>query len=1076
MLSRIVFLFIIIILNVNLFSQLTNLESTHTNILFENLINETQELNILNYDYLYNGGGVGVIDVNNDGLEDLFFTGNFVNDKLYINQGNHKYVDATVEFEINRHGWSTGVLIFDINNDGFDDIYICRSGIDSLMNGTTNVLYINHKGEKFIESSKAYNLDLSIGSIQAAPLDFDRDGDLDLYIITHPLKFNHSGSFNSYYLRIIRGEIQSDLLLENINGKYYNVTKQAGIFEYGYSLGVSITDLNLDNYPDIIVSNDFDEPDHVFINQTNGKFNDESLKYFKHTSNYSKGNDIGDINNDGLLDFVCLDMAYSSHSVSKLNLPSIDSEKFNSRVDLGWNNQYMHNVLQLNTGLGSFQEISFLAKIAQTGWSWGPLITDINCDGWNDLLISNGYKRNTKNNDLFNKINNLVKNGEIDKYEQILELIPTSKTSNKLLINNKDLTFSEYKLSPSFNKQINSNGIVISDIDNDGDMDIVFNNVDAQASVYRNDFLNHSNFSLIDFSKMEQRLWLGAKVYCKTKKNNQIKEAYFVKGYQSSVSKRIPFYFTEDDKLVSIEIRLSNGKIARYNKKGFIFPQINDFKNEDIKEIVRKKLYKEQRGLIDFIHVENDYDDFKKEVLLPHQISKKGPKIKVADFNEDGLDDVIIGGSVNGISSVFLQDSSSHFHLIENTSFFLDQQKEVEGIHISDLNKDGHLDLFFSYGGYQFKQGIDNLKNSWFLGDGNGHFGKISNENLIDDVGYNSGKIIANDFNLDGKDDYLICGSANPINYPSPGRTSIVMNNQGRFQDFTKIIAPELEYIGMVEDAVFSDVDGDNDLDIVVVGEWMDVVVFKNDNGRFSKLDIDLKLQGWWNRIKKFDFDNDGDDDYLIGNAGLNNKFNPSIVNPLELYLNDFDNNGVDDIVMAQKEEGILYPIRGKRKSTDQTPFLLEKFTSHEVFANSNLGQIYSLELLEASYMVKVVEFRSGIIENKGNFQFKFHPFSNYAQTSSIKDFIIDTIGGIRIIAIGNEYSTEVGTTRNDASCGVVLLQEKNFNFKALYPFQSGLYVPNDSKTIEEITFADGLKGFVVGSNSTKIKLFKKND
>ncbi len=1063
------------------YSQFTLLDSDQTSIKFSNEINETETINILKFDYLYNGGGVGIIDVNNDGLDDIFFTGNFVDDKLYLNKGNFKFKDVTAEFGINSNGWSTGVCIFDVNNDGFNDIYVCRSGIDGIMEGTTNVLYINNGGKSFTESAEKYGLDIKNNTVQAAPLDFDLDGDLDLYLICHPGSFKHTEDFSTYYNKIIKGEINSDLLLENVDGKYKDITQQAGIFEYGYSLGIAITDLNLDRYPDIIVSNDFDEPDHVFINQQNGRFNDESLQYLKHTSNYSMGNDVGDFNNDGLLDYISLDMAFQSSKRSKLNMASMNPTKFWTRVKLGWNHQYMHNMLQLNSGFNSFKEIAYLANVAKTDWSWAPLFMDINADGWQDIIVSNGYKRDTKNNDIKAMLDDYLESaGNNVSILEFLDLIPSTKVKNQLFLNQKDLSFSNRSDQHGLDLPVNSNGMAYSDLNNDGLLDLIINNVDTTAFIYRNNLGKEHNVVTIDFSDMRIKDWIGAKIRFETKQTLQSKEAYFIRGFQSSVTHKQMFYWESSDIPEKIKVELNNGKTASFevSKTIVIKPVISDFvESKSLRTETESTLFRKLPvDNIDFTHVENEFDDFEKESLLPHRLSQNGPVIKVGDFNNDELDDIIVGSSVGEIPSVYLQTKNSQFQLIENPAFFNNQLSEEEDIYITDINNDGNKDIIFSYGGYQYPEHDENLKSSIYLGNGEGKFGKVQNNKIFEDKGYNSGKILVHDFNRDGHPDFLICGKSKPLTYPLAGRTSILMNNRGYFQDFTKVLAPEIERIGIVQDALITDADGDGDEDIIIVGEWMDFTVFLNNKGRFTLHQQDFGLQGWWNRVIKYDFDGDGDDDFLVGNAGTNNKFNPSSFSPLNIYMNDFDENSTNDIVISVTNNQIELPLRGKECSAGQMPFIDKKFKTYESFASSNLSEIYSNEKLDSAYHLRAVEFRSGVIENKGDLNFRFHPFGNLAQVSALTDFELMDVnedGKMDIIGIGNDYTTEVETTRNDAGTGIVLLGEGGFRFSPLSGLQSGMHINGDARCIEKIKLASGKNAVIIGVNAGKLQIFE---
>lgn len=1064
----------------------TKISSDSSKIMFSNDIVESDSVNITMYDYLYNGGGVGVGDFNNDGRQDLFFTGNFVDDKLYLNKGNFVFEDVTLSAGINKNGWSTGVCIFDINGDGLDDIYVCRSGWYKDSEKLKNVLYINQGKMKFKEEAALYGLDLAGHHTQAAPLDFDLDGDLDLYVMGHPGTFSHKSDFQTYVQNIQSGKVESDVLLENANGRYIDVTKKANIVEYGYGLGLAITDINNDFYPDIIVCNDFDEPDHVFVNQQNGTFKDENLTYFKHTSNYSMGNDVADFNNDGFMDYISVDMAFETHERSKMNMASMTPAKFWARVKLGWNYQYMHNMLQLNTGKGVFQEIAQLSGIAQTDWSWAPLFMDIDMDGWQDLFISNGYKRDTKNNDIQFYIDQALKNKSKISVTEMLNLIPSVQIENFFFQNNKDLTFADKRADWGIDEKLNSNGAAYADLDNDGDMDLILNNVDTKASIYENMTENGNHFLKIDLSAIPDSICVGAKFSLFTNKSYQNKEANFIRGYQSSVEKNIFFYWEKDDSLQSLFGELSNGKILRLatdvTPNTTIKLTINDY--GDPKMQIAPGIIN-AGGLTDITdetafnipYVENDYDDFKTETLLPHRISDAGPLIAVADFNNDGLDDFILSSPVGRIPKVFIQNQVERFTYYESPSFFNHQMSEVSGISVFDVNGDKNKDLLLTGGGYQYEYGDTNYASRLYIGNGQGLFGLV--KNAIPKQLSNSGKVIGEDIDKDGDTDFLICGKAFPKKYPFPGATTILINDRGFFYDRTKFIAPDLTYAGMINDAEFSDIDNDGDRDLILVGEWMDVTIFKNENGKFVKTAAPIDMPGWWSCVTVNDIDGDGDEDLLLGNAGMNNKFRASKEKPLDIYAHDFDNNGSLDIVLAHTKNDHMLPVRGKECSTGQMPFLAEKFPTYMSFASSDLVQIYSKEKLDSALHYRATEFRSGILYNDGKGNFSFKPFGNEAQVSFINEFIVRDIDGDGrkdILAVGNRFGTEVETTRYDAGCGLCMLQNADGTFRSASANQSGFFAPGDAKSMVEIKLGrNGSTGILVGNNNGKVQLFRVN-
>lgn len=1049
-------------------------------ISFANMIQEDEKVNILKYDYLYNGAGVGVGDFDRNGLPDLFFAGNQAEDELYLNQGKFNFKLVNKEAGIDSHGWSTGVCVFDVNADGWDDIYVLRSGPSQDTSVLKNVLYVNQKNGTFKEEAAKYGLDLSGHHTQAAPLDIDLDGDLDLYIMGHPGKFKHKVNLQEVIADIRAGKVESDLLLENLGGTYVDITEDAGINEFGYGLGLAITDVNEDRYPDIIVCNDFDEPDHLFINQQNNTFIDKNLEYFQHTSNYSMGNDVGDINNDGLLDYISVDMAFEHHERSKTNMASMNPQKFFARVQLGWGYQYMHNMLHLNTGMGKFQEIAQFAGVAKTDWSWAPLLFDMNQDGKKDLFITNGYKRDTKNND----IGMLLAEAKDDKGElsiqEFLDLIPAVKIENFFFENVDGIHFKDQRKEWGVDERLNSNGAAYVDLDLDGDLDLVLNNVDTLASIYENTSEPSKYRIGIDFSELPQSLYSGAKITVKSK-GIQVQEAHFVRGYCSTMEKKIQFY--SDSPFRYVQIELADGRT--FDKAELedvsdlkLTPDFKGFKEVEISLSEPKTYFKDvtEDHRLDLVYIENQASDFERESLLPHMMSTQGPEVAVGDFNKDGLDDFVVTSPVGKIPTVLLQNRNQTFKKILSRSFYNHHSTEDADVVTFDINGDKNLDLFITSGGYEYPEGDTTLENRLYIGNGLGMFGFVNNGILSKDL-TNSGKIIPFDLENDGDQDLLICGKAYPGKYPYPGKTKILVNEKGFFLDKTKDVAPQIEFIGMVNDACFSDLDYDGDQDILLVGEWMNIEWMENMNGKFVHRPNNIGFPGWWTRIIPVDTDNDGDDDYILGNAGMNNKFKASKSNPLDVYANDFDDNGTLDIVLAYSKEDRQLPVRGRECSSGQMPFISEKFPTFISFANSELEEIYGKEKLERSLHYAVTEFRSGVMYNNGAKGLSFEPFPDEAQFSFLNDFEVIDINQDSlpdIIGVGNRFNTEVETTRYDAGCGVVLIQNEDGTFTYLPPRDSGFYAPNNAKSITRINLGgEGKVAFLIGNNNHRLQLIE---
>lgn len=1059
-----------------------SVDANRSTVFFENTITENDSTNVALYDYFYNGGGVAVGDVNNDGLSDLFFTGNQVQDQLYLNKGDFVFEAVTLPDQSADKSWSTGVCMFDVNQDGLLDIYVCKSGWFENTDQLKNKLYVNQGNGKFVEDAEGYGLAIATHSVQAAPLDFDLDGDLDLYIAGHPANFQHRSNFAETLRAIDAGLVEGDVLLENVNGKYVDVTKKAGIFEYGYTLGLAISDVNNDGYPDIAIGNDFDEPDHLFINQKDGTFKDDALNRFKHTSNYSMGNDFGDVNNDGLLDYISVDMAFETHERSKMNMASMDPTKFNARVKLGWNEQYMHNMLQLNSGLPYYQEVSYFSGVAKTDWSWGPLFMDIDADGYQDLFISNGYKRDTKNNDIQHLINQeLEKKNQLTPLEAI-QLIPAVKVANFFYKNEHDLTFSDQRKNWGVNEKLNTNGAAYADLDNDGDLDLILNNVDTLASIYENTLNASHHWLTVDYSGVENTCLVGAKFSLQTKNTLQTREAYFVRGYQSAVEQKIHFYWTESDEVEQLTVQLTNGITHQIplKKKDYTL-KLNKLKFKKLpilEKVASNSTYfnevAAQKGLV-LNHYENEHSDFEKETLLPHELSSLGPALAVADLNNDGLEDMIMGSAVGRIPAVIIQKPDGRFGKMTVASFFNHQMSEDGGIVPFDVNGDGNKDLFISSGGYQYPKNDSNYINRLYIGNGTGNFGYVKNALPVEFN--NSGKVIPCDFEGDGDLDFFICGSADPQNYPNSGQSALYINTNGFYKNKIRELAPELVYAGMLRDGVFSDFDGDGDKDLIVVGEWTDIRLFEYKNGRLFATPNEIGLTGWWNTIKAVDIDGDGDEDYLVGNVGLNTKYRSDGSKKLSVYANDFDDNGTRDIVLAMEGTGKALPVRGKECSTGQMPFIEQKFPTFISFATASLTDIYSTEKLDQALQYKMTESRSGILYNQGNRNFDFVPFSNQGQFSTINGFEVLDINNdnrLDILAIGNRFETEVETTKNDASNGNCYLQQEDGTFTFVPAKSSGFYVPNNARTIAKIKLGKEERvGIVVTNNNGGIQLFQ---
>lgn len=1070
-----------------LFSQLS---SEHTGISFSNDIPESSHMNSMIYEYFYNGGGVAVGDIDNDGLADIYFVSNLKENKLYKNKGHLQFEDISRQAGIQgSFGWSTGVSMADVNADGWLDIYVCKSGKGKARD-RKNELFINNKNGTFTEAAATYGLDFPGYSTQASFFDYDRDGDLDMFLLNHnttPINTNDPEKFKSTI-----DELAGDKLYRNDEGKFVDVTQQAGIINnpLGFGLGVSIGDLNNDGWPDIYVGNDYIEQDYLYINQKDGTFSETLKTATGHTSYFSMGTDIADFNNDEWPDIISLDMVAEDNYGIKTSMSGMNPAAFYQAVDQGFHYQYMFNALQLNNGNNCFSEIAHLAGISNTDWSWAPLFADFDNDGWKDLFISNGLKRDFRNNDFrkykLKRMEEAKKSGEkiATVLEELIQTSPQRKTKNYFFKNNQDFTFSKKTeewgiLEPSF-----SNGAAYADLDNDGDLDLIINNIDEHASILE----NHSSKNYIQFNlrgSLYNQFGIGAKVKIETKEGIQTIENYPARGYQSSVSTIIHFGLGNNEVVERVEVIWPDGKQQILNTIASN-QQIELYYKDAIAPVLTASLpatdalFKDitTRTGLDYQHSENEYDDFKKESLLPHKMSQFGPALAVGDINGDKLDDFFIGGAKGYPAELFFQQPDGSF--LPSKYPLWEQEKGYEDVDaiFFDADNDGDKDLYVVSGGNEFEINSPLLQDRIYLNDGNKQFRK--NNQLLPNMLASGSCVRHFDFDQDGDEDLFIGGRLTPGKYPFPGRSYILKNDGGLFKDITDEVAPQLSNIGMVTDAVWSDFNQDNFFDLIIVGEWMPITFFQNNNGKFSKASPIINEShnpqtGWWWSITAKDLDQDGDDDYIIGNLGLNYKYKATDKEPFEVFCHDFDDNGQLDIILGYYNGGDLYPLRGRECSSNQMPFLKEKFPTYHDFGSAKLEQIYSQEKLNKSLHYKATTFASVHLTNMGNDHFKIHPLPYLAQFSSINSIIIEDFnqdGYQDLIAAGNLYQSEVETARNDAGIGVFLKGNQDSQFSEVFAATSGLMLKGDVKALASIKLGStGNSGILVAKNNDYLQL-----
>lgn len=1065
------------------------MHSSHTGITFTNKVKETLNENVFAYTNFYNGGGVAVGDINNDGWVDIYLSANQHSGKLYLNKGNFQFEDITKASGLQGiRGWKTGVTMVDINQDGWLDLFICRSGRFEPKD-RANLLFVNNRNMSFTEMANEYGLADTSTSLHASFVDYDLDGDLDMFLLNHAInpvreiskRFDEYGYDNEV----------GDKLYRNDNGHYVEVKQPAGIYQTQLNdgLGVAIGDLNNDMYPDVYVCNDFAGRDYLYFNDKQGRFTESALTAMDHISFSSMGVDMADINNDGFQDLMVLDMRSSTNYGRKTNMASMNPDIFNIMVKVGGHYQYMRNTLQLNNGDGSFSDIAPLAGVASTDWSWAPLFVDLDNDGYKDLLVTNGIRKNSNNKD-FENFRKQRTRQESQKsnpdyagmVKELLQKIPTEKVVNPIYRNMDGLSFEQKNDAWGMNLPTYSNGAAYADLDNDGDMDLIVNNIDDQAHIYQNHssklLANHS-LRLKLIGKTGNVNGIGAKVEIRAGGVSQFMEQHVSRGYQSSVDYILHAGVGKSTIIDWVKVTWPDGKTSIYNRVQANQLLTASYDDAEINEQIKTKtetVFEEATAAynLNHKHQENLFDDFKREVLLPHKMSTFGPALTVGDINSDGLDDFFIGGALGYPGALYQQTIEGSFVRFPQEVIEEDLYYEDTDAIFFDADQDNDLDLYVVSGGNEREPGNDYYQDRLYLNNGQGRFTKSK----LPDTRASGGVVRAHDFDRDGDQDLFVGGRLNPGRYPEPGRSFLLQNDQGTFKDITTTYASDLSNVGMVTDALWSDYDGDGNKDLIVVGEWMPVCVFKHAGNKLVRLQNDAILdssQGWWFSITEADVNSDGKMDYLLGNLGENYKYKARPGEPFNLYAKDFDNSGSLDIVLSYYENNTLYPLRGKQCSSEQIPGLKKKFKDYNAFGLASLSDVYGQEALqEATHLVSNTFSNSILISGESGFDLVKLP--KKAQISAVFGILYDDYDqdGIKDVVIaGNLHNSEVETPRNDAGRGLFLKGEGNGVFTPVSRFDSGLNLPGDIKKLKPIKLglSDGKKGLLAGVNDDFVQL-----
>ena len=1066
--------------------------SSLSNITFSNQLTETEDFNIIEYLYFYNGGGVSLGDINNDGLLDIYITGNQVSNKLYLNKGNWQFEDITLKAGVASPGeWKTGVTMVDINGDGLLDIYQCRLGNYKGIKGE-NELFINQGNLTFTEEAERYGLNFSGFSTQSAFLDYDLDGDLDMYLLNHSVHTEHR--LNEASKRNFDDALAGDRFFENVDNTFYSVTNSAGIYssQLGYGLGVGVSDVNNDGWPDIYISNDFSENDYLYLNNKNKGFTEVLNQSIKHTSRFSMGNDLADYNNDGYIDIVSLDMLPEDEVVIKKSAGEDAYNTYKLKLSLGFGRQFSKNALQLNLGLDEnnipqFAEIAHLAGIAATDWSWASLLADFDNDGWKDLFISNGIQRRPNDMDYINFLasEEMVNNPDVSD-KKLYGQMPNGEVSNYFFKNNKDLTFKNVTKNWGINTNSISNGAAYGDLDNDGDLDLVINNINQEATLLNNQSRNTplsaiNSFINIHFNGLNQNTkGVGAKALVYHDGKMKVQENYPSRGFQSSVPPFIQMGLGDLKEIDSLRLIWPGGKTKLWEN----IP-VNQTLTVNEKDLTELYSYQIPNGIvpyfstsddIEFVHKENEFNDFDIAYLLPHKYSTLGPGIGVADVNGDQLEDFYITKAKNGSGGLFFQTKNGKLQRQEQAVFSSFKESEETNVHFFDANKDGFQDLYIGMSGSEWPEGHKNLRDRLLINDGKGNFKDESFR--LPAFFQHTGAITSADFDKDGDEDLFIGNHFISGKYGFSSQSYLLINNgKGYFSSLSG--KKGVEVSGMVTDAKWVDLDGDSWLDLLIVGEWMPIRIFKNDQGILNEIkNTSLEnTSGWWQTIEITDADNDGDSDVILGNQGENTRHQPSKEFPMYLYVSDFDNNGtLDPLITYQSKKGI-FPIHTRDELIKQIPSLKKKFVKHEDFAGKTISQILGAEMIRKSNRLEVNLFSSISLENIGNLNFNIKKLPKEAQFTPIYSILATDINGDNLpdlITGGNNEETAPYFGTYDAGRGLVLLGKGDANFSPLSAEKSGLNISGQIRDIKKLNLQRTMH-LIIGLNDDKALLYKLN-
>lgn len=1070
------------------------LDPSQTGVTFKNIVKEQSNVNYFTANYLYIGGGIGVADFNQDGLTDLYFVAVTGENKMYLNQGGFKFEDVTSKAGVGLDlGVKTGVTIVDINSDGWPDIFQCRTGQTAAERG--NKLFVNQRDGTFLEQASAYGLNTAYPSTEANFFDYDLDGDLDLYLINRPEDFSTNSNI---LVKEIDGVVtrrnapedplETDRLFRNEGNHFMDVSSQAGINNRAFSLSVNIMDFNDDGWPDVYVANDYVEPDHIYINQKNGKFVDEWNRYFRHLPHFSMGADIADLNNDGLLDIVTLDMLPADNYRHKQNGTVMKYDRYTSLVGYNYGHQIMRNMMQINNGNGSFNEVACLAGISATDWSWAPMIADLDNDGWKDIFITNGMKKDVNDRDFANyTLDSLEKAGvEVDDFSKLVHLIPSQKLSNYLFRNNGQLQMQDVTEAWGLDQPTFSNGAACVDLDNDGDLDIVVHNTDDVSFIYQNktNELSGGNYLKVNVKGQgSNTTGAGTKVRLTANGQTQVLEKQANRGFLSSMVQPLHFGIGDATKVERLEVIWPDGKmlsvenVPANQQLEVEYSQATATWTKEKQGPAPCRNVTTQSGL-NYLSLENAFEDFERERLIPRKYSNRGPAVATADVNGDGLEDVFMGGSFSQKGKFFLQQTSGTFKELTQPAFEQEGLREDVDAIFFDANGDGAPDLYVVSGGTQAPTGKGFYIDRLFINNREGLFLQhLDGLPLTDE---STSCIAAFDIDRDGDLDLAVGGNVKPGEFPRAAYSYLLRNDKGRFSDVTAEWSPEFANLGIVNAIEFADLNGDSKPEMVVAGEWMGIKVFDIAQNKLTDVSDKFGLdntEGWWHCLRVADFNGDGHKDIVVGNLGLNCRLTASPEQPLEIFATDIDENGQLDPILTYFNQGNRHPVVHRDALIAQVPALKKIFNRYSPYSKAGLDDILTEDQRKQAIHLKAGVLANSVFWGSASGIFTRQDLPDLAQTAPIMDMALQDLNGdglFDIVAVGNDFGLEIESGRLDAGDGWVIFGSKDGKLEVVPNRLTGFWASNEGRKVRTLQHgATGNTFIVVGNNSNLAEVYE---